>query len=433
MRQTVSSVGGASLKERISENSADGYSYFPDDIPPTIPDLSRVSRGIALSPRGTSAVTNTEGQIPSNFSTARFLAATMITATNQRTSGSFTPGTDSTGSNGANKENLVSGTVVSRSTILTPVVRRTHRRCSSRNVKVLELPINKRLSVPWDDVYEPGADDQPVGCFLRRVNSDVVWGDPIISLDIKQKKDSIVTPSPTPTPKESCVSTKIPPSLSLTEDPHGLSLGYALSSSSTQPIFGLNSKTVRRRQIIPALDQMALDLRAGWMGEDDVEEELQEVEVFDATDNTRINRAGEANSIFFIGQKVMSLQDVDYFCGIVPAGTTGEITRIANWRLYVKWQLSHFQNYGECEVCASEVSIRSSAKLSFIRSGTYVHPDTIFIDSESKNEDFTKNPTDRKVNFNISEITYVDPDLDAVPDCLAPNESDDNASPFTGR
>merc|ERR1739848_737584 len=102
--------------------------------------------------------------------------------------------------------------------------------------------------------------------------------------------------------------------------------------------------------------------------------------------------------------------------GIVPAGTTGEITRIANWRLYVNWRLRNFEKYGECEVCASEVSI-DQAKLSFTRSGPYVHPDHVWIDSDPERD--KKNIVERKVNFNVCDIAYVEPDPDALPDCVS--------------
>jgi len=144
---------------------------------------------------------------------------------------------------------------------------------------------------------------------------------------------------------------------------------------------------------------MALDLRAGWMGEDDIEDELHDLPLFCPKDNTRLNRTGEQISNFLVGCSVMANDDIDYFCGIVPAGTTGVITGIQNWRMQVKWNLRNFERYPDCEVCGFEVSLDSQNLSRIKRKGTVVRLDV-------------KEPS--KVNFDLSAAVEIDPDTDTV-------------------
>jgi hypothetical protein len=271
---------------------------------------------------------------------------------------------------------------------------------------VFELPINKRLSVPWDDLYQSDAapssptsadTEQERGQFFRRTNSDVVWGETIVS-ELKL---------PIPKLGERTVESR-PVDSDITRSAYSI---RSASSTSHMPLSsGLLSKTIRRQPVVPALDQMALDLRAGWMGEDDVEDELQDLDLFDAKENTRINRSGEVNSIFELGQSIVANEDIDYYCGIVPAGTMGTILRISQWRLFVTWHLRNFEKYGECEVCAYEVSteLKNIEAQSIARERSRPNAYSTLL-TERYNTEFTANSTSKHIEFNMDITEWIEP------------------------
>jgi len=344
------------------DDDGDGGGYSVNGIRTR---LSNLSRGIALSPRGAPSKSN-RNAANNNLSTSRFLCATIVNRPHSTDDNVTVP---------PHQMRPTISTMISRSVILSATAQLVHRRSSSRNVKILDLPVNKRLSVPWDDLYQaegtpdargantPSVDsEQEKGRFLRRTNSDVIWGEPILSglklpipkLGEKLQEEGINRPGAVLLPSLTSIR-RLPSKMDMNLNSSSYSVRSA-SSTSHAPTNFFGSKTIRRQPIVPALDQMALDLRAGWMGEDDIEPELEGLLLYDAKENTKINRSGEINSIFEIGQCVVATEDIDYYCGIVPAGSMGTIIRISQWRLFVTWHLRNFEKLGEFEVCAYEVS-----------------------------------------------------------------------------
>jgi len=404
-----------------ADSMSERRSFYSDDCegdegtPSHRSHLSTMSRGIALSPRGTTHSKATRN-LANNFSTSRFLCATIVHRP---------PSADDTlalppHQQQQQQQRKTVGTVLSRSVILSPTALEINRRSSSRNVKILELPINKRLSVPWDDLYQsdaapssPSAADaeQERGNFIRRTNSDVVWGDSVVS-ELKLPIPKTQTrPGPILLPAVTSMrraQSKIDSDMTRS----AYSIRSASSTSHLPLSSGLLSKTIRRQPVVPALDQMALDLRAGWMGEDDIEDELQDLDLFDPKENTKINRCGEVNSIFETGQCIIANEDIDYYCGIVPAGTMGTILRISQWRLFVTWHLRNFEKYGECEVCPYEVSteLENIEAQSIVRERSRPNTYGTLLTAERYNTELTlAESTGRHIEFNLDVTEFIEP------------------------